>query len=268
MEIARYDMAEKAYQKMVGDFKDSIFIYKAYYGIGMALLKEKKQGEAKKYFIRVIREFPKTDKAVFSRYELARIYMEEKSYKLAERQLMLASKKLEKGIRALEVSYYQAVALEKMEETEKAMDLLDRSIEEYLKVTKEEEEGFNEEEKIEIKSYLYHLFLEKAKIFYENDNFDAALDLYEKTVVDYPEGKENDWIMYRIAMTYEELGKMEKAVKIYQDLQAKYGQTYWAEQAGWRLKNIKWNKDYGEKAKEIGERDDGSEQNTDTVEGS
>ena len=150
MEISQYDMAEKTYQKMISNFKNSIFVYRANYGIGMALLKQKKQKEAKKYFIRVIREFPNTDKAVFSRYELARIYMEEQNYKLAERQLMLASKKLEKGVAALEVSYYQAVALGKMGNTDKAMELLDKSIDEYMKATEEGMEGFSEDEKKEI----------------------------------------------------------------------------------------------------------------------
>ena len=96
--------------------------------------------------------------------------------------------------------------------------------------------------------------LERGKILYENSDYEVSLSLYEKMLVDFPDGKENDWVMYRMAMTYEDLGKMEEAGKTYESLHSKYGSTYWGEQAAWRLKNNKWNKDYGEKAKEIGER--------------
>ncbi|MBN1522236.1 MAG: tetratricopeptide repeat protein [Candidatus Aureabacteria bacterium] len=265
MEIGRYDMAEQTYKKLIDDFPGSIYAYKANFGIGQAFLEQKKTEEAKKYFVKVIKLFPNTDKAISSRYELGRIYLDEKNYKLASRHLMLAESKMDRGVNALQVAYYWAVSLEKLDMDEKALEVLDSRIDEYLAAV--EGEKFREEEKTDIKNFLYHLFLEKAKIFYKNNNMDKAIELYQKAVEDYPKGEENDWVLYHVAVTYEDLGKIEEAVKTYEMLQSKYGQNYWAEQAGWRLKNIRWNESYGNKAKEIGDEENETEGSGDPAEG-
>ena len=148
------------------------------------------------------------------------------------------------------------MALSGQDKDDESLALLDKAIETYNEATKEDAEGFSEDEKKEIKDFLYYLFLEKGKIFYENNDYKAALTVYEKALSDFPDGRENDWTMYRMAMTYEELGEEKKAVETYQNLQSRYGATYWGEQARWRLKNIRWNEDYGKKAKEIGDRNE------------
>ena len=177
MEISRYDKAEEAYKKVVEIFPGGIFIYKAYYGMGMALFQQNRLNDSKKYFMRVIGDFPETDRAVLSRIELGRIYMEQGDCKLANRQFALAIKNLEPGIKALRIQYYRAVCFERSNKSDRSLKIIENTDKEYKELLSEEE-AFPEEEINEIKSYLYMLRIEQAKISYENKNFAEAIELY------------------------------------------------------------------------------------------
>ena len=114
------------------------------------MIEEKKPGKAKDYFLKLIKAYPQTDRAILSRYELGLIYMEEENWKLASRNLTIAQKKLDKGLVDLKVRLARAIVYEKTEQLGKALKFLEEAIEIYSQVIVEEV-NYSEEERKEIR---------------------------------------------------------------------------------------------------------------------
>ncbi len=143
---------------------------------------------------------------------LANIEFEKENYKSAHKKLVSILKKdpLKKDKILVEAKIIQCLyRLKKIDEASKKADLF--------------EEKYEEDDSI-IKTYLPLFLLEKADAYMKFKNYDKALDGYEDIIDDYEKAEVYPKALYGKSMVYYNIGKKDKAIKIWQQL-SKYFKT-------------------------------------------
>jgi tetratricopeptide (TPR) repeat protein len=95
---------------------------------------------------------------------------------------------------------------------------------------------------------------EIAENLYKMGGYEKALDIYSLINKEDIEGEKATWVTYQIANCYRKLGTLDKAMKIYKEIQDKYAGTYWGEQAQWYIDEIKWHTGAQEKLDIVGKK--------------
>jgi predicted negative regulator of RcsB-dependent stress response len=85
----------------------------------------------------------------------------------------------------------------------------------------------------------YQGLLLKAKVFYEKNELDPALDIYQKIEEAQPRYLSLDIVLFKKAELFEEKGNKEGALEIYRKISEDYPQTYYGYEASQKIDQLK-----------------------------
>lgn len=88
-----------------------------------------------------------------------------------------------------------------------------------------------------------------ADSLYKLAQYEAALQIYQSIDPEKTSEEDNSWILYQTANCYKNLNQFDNALNTCQKLQTKYPNTYSAKEAHWFLEDLRWWKQWYEKAR-------------------
>lgn len=81
--------------------------------------------------------------------------------------------------------------------------------------------------------------------------YETALQIYKSIGLEKTSEEDNSWILYQISNCYRNLNQFDDALNTYNEILAKYPDTYPAKEAHWYLEDLNWWKQWHEKAEDM-----------------
>ncbi|MGR3310856.1 MAG: tetratricopeptide repeat protein [Candidatus Brocadiales bacterium] len=81
--------------------------------------------------------------------------------------------------------------------------------------------------------------------------YETALQIYKSIGLEKTGAEDNSWVLYQISNCYRNLNKFDDALNTYNEILAKYPDTYPAKEAHWYLEDLNWWKQWYGKAEVV-----------------
>jgi TolA-binding protein len=79
---------------------------------------------------------------------------------------------------------------------------------------------------------------------YQQKDFKAALEYYQKVTRKYPTFQETPWGLFQTGNIYKNSKEYQKAIDTYRSLVKTYPEDYWSKQAKWKMEDAVWENEY------------------------
>jgi tetratricopeptide (TPR) repeat protein len=89
-------------------------------------------------------------------------------------------------------------------------------------------------------------YLKLGDFYFQRHNYSKALFFYQALSQFYPQAGSLAWAQYQIGNVYKAGQLYAKALAQYEDVERKFPESFWAQQASWKKKDTIWEENYQE----------------------
>ncbi len=233
MKLKLYDNAQNQFNQLSTTHPNSKLIPRAEYIKGIAELEKDEYATAEKIFRKWIRSsYPKKGLLAHAYGRLGDALVKQDKIKDGIDAYKASLPFLKTGKSKLPVLFAIGENYENLGNESKASSYYEKVI--------------NIGSKIGLSTYVHDSYLKMGDYLYRNKKYDKSKYYYDKFMGTYLESKDIPWAKFQIGNIYRNKNLLDSAVIAYKNLIIEYPESYWTEQAKWKLDDTIWQNEYGE----------------------